>query len=82
MRPSGPFPLGTLKPGHTAFVVGYSVDRSVRRRFVEMGLIPGVAVTAVRSAPLGDPIEFAVMGSRLSIRKEDAGAVLVEEHER
>ena len=76
------FALGALKPGHTAVVVGYTVDRAVRRRFVEMGLIPGVAVTAVRSAPLGDPIEFAVMGSRLSIRKEDAGAVLVEEQAR
>ena len=82
MRSSGRFPLGALKPGRTAVVVGYSVDRPVRRRFVEMGLIPGVAVTAVRSAPLGDPIEFAVMGSRLSIRKEDAGAVLVEERKR
>lgn len=82
MSPSGRFPLGALKPGHTAVVVGYAVDRAVRRRFVEMGLIPGVAVTAVRSAPLGDPIEFAVMGSRLSIRMEDAGAVLVQERER
>jgi Fe2+ transport system protein FeoA len=82
MKPPVQFPLGALKPGHTAVVVDYSVDRAVRRRFVEMGLIPGVAVTAVRSAPLGDPIEFAVMGSRLSIRKEDAGAVLVEEQVR
>jgi Fe2+ transport system protein FeoA len=79
---SGPtFPLGMLEPGHTAVVVGYSVDGTARRRFMEMGLVPGTSVTAIRPAPLGDPVEFAVMGSRLSIRKEDAGAVLVAERE-
>jgi len=42
-----------------------------------MGLIPGVEVTAIRVAPLGDPVEFAVMGSRISIRRSDADAILV-----
>jgi Fe2+ transport system protein FeoA len=75
--PASTFSLGELEPGQTAVVVGYSVDGRVRRRFMEMGLVPGTSVTAIRPAPLGDPVEFAVMGSRLSIRKEDAGAVLV-----
>ena len=30
-------------------------------------------------APLGDPVEITVRGYELSLRKEDAGCVLVEQ---
>jgi ferrous iron transport protein A len=69
-------PLGELPIGRSATVVGFPA-RNGSRRFVEMGLIPGVTVRAIRVAPLGDPIEFAVMGSRISIRRADAEAILV-----
>lgn len=71
-------PLGRLALGATATVVGYQDGERVRR-FVEMGFVPGTSVTAVRAAPLGDPIEYAVLGSHVAIRREDADAVLVEE---
>ncbi|MEA3502488.1 MAG: FeoA domain-containing protein [Actinomycetota bacterium] len=44
---------------------------------MEMGFVPGTRVTAIRTAPLGDPIEYAVMGSRVSIRRSDADLVIV-----
>lgn len=69
-------PLGELPMGRSATVVRFP-SNSGSRRFVEMGLIPGVEVTAIRVAPLGDPVEFAVMGSRISIRRADADAILV-----
>lgn len=47
------------------------------QRLAEMGLVPGVAVTVVRFAPLGDPMEVRVRGYLLSLRKGDARAVLV-----
>ena len=68
--------LGDLPMGRSATVVHFPA-RNGSRRFVEMGLIPGVEVTAIRVAPLGDPVEFAVMGSRISIRRSDADAILV-----
>lgn len=73
---SSTIPLGDLPIGRSATVVRFPT-RNGSRRFVEMGLIPGVKVTAIRVAPLGDPIEFAVMGSRVSIRRSDADAILV-----
>ncbi|MEE8457520.1 MAG: FeoA family protein [Acidimicrobiia bacterium] len=48
------------------------------RRFVEMGFVPGTTVTVLRSAPLGDPIEYAVMGGRIAMRRSDASVILVE----
>ncbi len=41
-------------------------------RLMEMGLVPGAAVTITRVAPLGDPLEVAVCGTRLCLRKADA----------
>ena len=74
-------PLGELPMGRSATVVRFPAN-SGGRRFVEMGLIPGVQVTAIRVAPLGDPVEFAVMGSRISIRRSDADAILVRMDDR
>jgi ferrous iron transport protein A len=46
--------------------------RSVRRRLMELGLVPGTPVCVVGVSPLGDPLELEVRGSRLSVRKKEA----------
>jgi len=38
----------------------------------ELGILPGTAITVVRRAPLGDPIEIAVRGSLISLREREA----------
>ena len=70
--------LGDTAIGDSAVVSGF-VDGVVARRFVEMGLVPGTRVTVLRVAPLGDPIEYAVMGGRIAMRRSDAFAILVKE---
>ena len=51
---------------------------SAMLRLQEMGLIRGTVVQFVRSAPLGDPIEIRVRGYRLSLRRQEADAVIIE----
>jgi ferrous iron transport protein A len=46
-----------------------------------MGLLPGVQVTLVRAAPMGDPLEIRVRGCSLTLRKSEAVHVLVEPQE-
>lgn len=75
---AGTMPLGRLGLGTTGIVVGYTSEVGVRR-FIEMGFVPGTRVTALRKAPFGDPIEYAVMGSRVAIRRGDADLVIVRE---
>lgn len=41
-------------------------------RLRELGLVPGTKIRLVRRAPLGDPLEVAVRGSRLAIRRSEA----------
>lgn len=52
--------------------------RPVRRRLLELGLVPGTEVRVIGVSPLGDPLELEVRGSRLSIRKKEALNIEVE----
>lgn len=53
-------------------------ERAFRRRLLELGLLPGTELEIVRVAPLGDPMEISLRGSRLSIRREEAAQVRVQ----
>ncbi len=48
-------------------------------RLLEMGLVPGTEVEVTRRAPLGDPIELAIRGYSLSIRRNEATKVALDE---
>ncbi len=41
-------------------------------RLRELGLVPGTRIRVVRRAPMGDPIEVSVRGSRLAMRLSEA----------
>lgn len=41
-------------------------------RLRELGLVPGTRIRVVRRAPLGDPIEISVRGSRIAMRRSEA----------
>lgn len=69
--------LGDLSPGDRACVQGVRCAPRVRRRLLEMGLLPGTELTVVRRAPLGDPIEVRLRGYSLSLRKSEAAGVAV-----
>lgn len=70
--------LAKLPVGASARVTDVKGDPVLEQRLLEMGLIPGTTVTLVRIAPLGDPMEFRVMGYSLSLRKSEAAAVSIE----
>lgn len=46
-------------------------------RLSELGLTVGVTVAVLRTAPLGDPLEIALRGYRLCLRKETAKRIFV-----
>jgi ferrous iron transport protein A len=69
--------LATLNIGSTTKVVDISGEDSTSLRLLEMGLTPGVEVTVVSAAPLGDPVELELRGYRLSIRRNEAARVVV-----
>jgi ferrous iron transport protein A len=70
--------LSELRVGATATVRDFPKSGVATLRLREMGVLPGTAVTLVRTAPLGDPLEIKVRGYHLTLRKSEAEHVLVE----
>ena len=70
--------LRSLEPGAKAKVTRLSGKGAVRRRIMDMGIVPGTTVEVEKVAPLGDPIEVKVKGYHLSLRKEEAVNIFVE----
>lgn len=69
--------LETVTVGKSAHVADVTGDDATSLRLLEMGLTPGVQVTVVNTAPLGDPLELELRGYRLSIRRNEASRVAI-----
>jgi ferrous iron transport protein A len=54
-------------------------EGALKRRLMDMGLTRGTVVTVKKVAPLGDPIEVTVRGYELSLRKDDAALIEIEQ---
>ncbi len=74
-----PVPLGELPVGSRAMVAEVRGGGRHQRRMLDMGLVPGAEVTVIRTAPLGDPVEYRVKGTAIAMRRTDADSVMVEE---
>ncbi len=70
--------LADLAVGAGGRVVRVSQNDEISARLLEMGLTPGVDIEVLGKAPLGDPIELALRGYRLSVRRSEAARVEVE----
>jgi ferrous iron transport protein A len=69
--------LADLDRGKRAIVLGYSdvVEPSTARRLFDLGLAPGVEVTMIRRAPLGDPVIFGVGDYEIALRGVQARCI-------
>ena len=70
--------LDQISRGSVARILDVTGDDSLAIRLMEMGLIEGEEIELIGAAPLGDPLEFAVRGYRLSLRAGEAKRVVVE----
>lgn len=70
--------LKDLLPGEKARVSRVEGVGAVKRRIVDIGIVPGAEIEMERYAPLGDPVEVKLKGNHLSLRKEEAASIFVE----
>ena len=70
--------LKEMKPGQSGQVLSIGESGPLKRRIMDMGITPGVALKVIKMAPLGDPIEINVRGYELSLRKEEAARIEVQ----
>ena len=70
--------LSELKAGEKGMIKGFQ-SSDLELKLMEMGCIPGEMVTVEQIAPLGDPISIRVAGYSLSLRKNEANQILLED---
>ena len=69
--------LDSLKKGEQAVIRSFN-DALLGNKLIEMGCLPGEKVFLSKIAPLGCPIAIDLNGSELSLRRDEAGSVIVE----
>lgn len=70
--------LDKLRTGRDAIIRSIECEnKALRKHILDMGLTPGVEVTLVKTAPMGDPLELKVRGYALTLRKADAAKIKI-----
>lgn len=69
--------LADLSIGSAGRIVSLELGGLLRRRILDLGMVPGTQVRCVRKSPSGDPIAFQVRGSIIALRTEDLKKIKV-----
>ncbi len=70
--------LDTLKVGQSG-VIKELTRKDLALKLIEMGCLPGEKITLTKIAPLGDPIAIEISGYELSMRKDEASTIVLED---
>ena len=70
--------LKDLQIGQSGCISKVGGNGELRQHFLDMGVIPGTVITKIKTAPMGDPVEFDVSGYELTMRLDDAAKIEVE----
>jgi len=69
--------LSDIKTGDEAIITKVLGHGAFRKRITEMGFVKGEKVIVVKNAPLQDPVEYEIMGYKVSLRRSEAELVEV-----
>ena len=69
--------LSELKTGERGVIVKVYGHGSFRKRIIEMGFVKGNKVKVILNAPLRDPIEYEIIGYKISLRRDEADKIEV-----
>ncbi|MGB8891632.1 MAG: metal-dependent transcriptional regulator [Methanoregula sp.] len=70
--------LDTIKPPARCRIVAVPPRGPFRQRLLAMGITPGTEIHVIRTAPMGDPVEYMIRGYHLSLRKDEARFITVK----
>jgi ferrous iron transport protein A len=66
-----------LQKGQTAIIEDINIDE-IPLKLIEMGCLPGNAITLLQKAPFGDPLFFNINESKVAIRKKTAAYIFIQ----
>ncbi len=74
----GLIPLSELREGDIGVIERVEGHGKFLIRLIEMGFVVGKIVKVQETAPLGDPTNYGIRGSILSLRKDEAKRIFVK----
>ena len=70
-------PLSKLEINSTGIIKEINCSSNIKRRLLDLGLIPNTPITPIMKSVAGDPIAYEVRNIILAIRKQDADKIIV-----
>lgn len=69
--------LNQLTEGEAARIESLRMQGRLRRRLMDIGMIPGTRVECLERGPFGDPVAFLVRGTVMALRSSDLELITV-----
>ena len=73
--------LADLPVGETATVINMKPSLRGKKKFADVGIVPGVELQMEAHAPFGGLLRIKVMESSLSIHRDDAANIIIRRQE-
>lgn len=74
---SATIPLAQVEPNARAVIDHVALEGTLGQRLLDLGFLPGTEVVLRRRAPLGDPAEYELRGTRLCLRRSETSRIHV-----
>lgn len=69
--------LSEIETGAEAYITKVLGYGAFRKRITEMGFVKGKKVKVIKNAPLLDPVEYEILGYKVSLRRSEAAMIEV-----
>lgn len=69
--------LSQLPVGSLGKVVSMELTGLLRRRVLDLGMVPGTPIQCIRKNPAGDPTAYLVRETIVALRSEDAKLIKI-----
>lgn len=69
--------LSDIKNGQDCLIIKINGQGDFHNKVMSLGFVPGEIVKVVKNAPLSDPIEYVVMNSHVSLRRDESEKIEV-----
>ncbi len=69
--------MNELTHGQSGLVQTLHAEGGIRRRMLDLGLVPGTSIERLMASPAGDPVCYRVRGAMIALRSADAGQITV-----
>ena len=73
--------VNDLSPGERGVIDAINSSKKLKHRLMDMGIIEGVEVEMIRTAPLGDPVMIKVHKTLIAIRKSEAVTLIIKDRD-